>query len=787
MLSLEQVPRSFILLESEMLSCLKPPVASVSDVNKLAQMCNIKTESEMVKALLFFHKQGNIVYFQTDPRLSSLVILDVSWLLKTITEIFGFEHSYGQRGIISSKNLQDLWKLYSVSVYEGLIAILENFQFIYDFGTLDHRHKGFYFLPFLLSLEIPSTITTKWMDFPTSDEIQFGRIFKYSYIPYNLFEQFLIRLNYLVPPDHLIYWQHGVLIEKLKGKSILIFENTQEQFIQVYVRIPQFMGRLHGTFSVPKEAFQKHSEIISLILQIYDTISCLGILLGSIPDILLPCPHCIQARLTQPYLFTINQCTRCVAGNGTSAHLQCKQDSKRPQMISVKQICPDIALVFFQGNTIPYSAITIQEDIGMGSASIVRKGIWNNQTIAVKEFRLSEQVDQSSLSALYSEFVREVWQLNRLKHENIIQLYALCEFPLSIVTELFPKGNLYFYLHENSSQEMNWALKLKIALNIASGMNYLHSQKPILVHMDLKSPNILLESTDLNAPIIAKIADFGLSAALPTVAGRLVTNPVWLAPEIIRNKEYTHKVDVYSFGVILYEIAVRQKFFGELRFMSQLEDKILAGKRPTIPETCPKLISGLIEECWDNNPDHRPGFKQIFERLSKIEISEDMNTILEPSIFASTQRQSNEYWLYNMADAITFEDKAYVFLNDNCDKSIIGVYSFVTSEWEEIQCGGNIPSVYMGSGGTALWKDKILLFGGLNPTTGEYSNQLYQLNLKLFLWKLVPCTGNLPPKMKPNKIFVSNDELFVFGGYFNDISIVSIFKLSLKFKQWSEL
>lgn len=78
---------------------------------------------------------------------------------------------------------------------------------------------------------------------------------------------------------------------------------------------------------------------------------------------------------------------------------------------------------------------------------------------------------------------------------------------------------------------------------------------------------------------------------------------MWLAPEVLKEEEYTEKADIYSFGVILWELLTRKQFFGEYKFLSEIEERIIAGQRPEIPDTkecrmVPEYID-LIKECWD--------------------------------------------------------------------------------------------------------------------------------------------------------------------------------------------
>jgi len=205
--------------------------------------------------------------------------------------------------------------------------------------------------------------------------------------------------------------------------------------------------------------------------------------------------------------------------------------------------------------------------------------------------------------------------MSGLSHPNLVQFEGLCLSPLCIIMEFMAGGNLYDFLHTKEI-DMTWRVRVKIAVDIATGMAYLH--RGGIIHRDLKTPNIMMSGK--KGRLTAKVTDFGLSGLSTVMSGRAVANPVWLAPEVLRNIDPADptKIDVYSFGVILYEIATRTAFFGEISFMGVVEDKILAGERPTIPSDCPAVFSNLIEACWDNDPAKRPSFSKICDDLLEI-------------------------------------------------------------------------------------------------------------------------------------------------------------------------
>jgi len=127
--------------------------------------------------------------------------------------------------------------------------------------------------------------------------------------------------------------------------------------------------------------------------------------------------------------------------------------------------------------------------------------------------------------------------------------------------------------------------------------------------------------------IVAKVADFGVSAELilvPELKKKVVDNPVWLAPEILRKECYTEKADIYAFGVILWELMTGNDFTGEALgeqtgHLYAFEDEILKGVRPDLSQNdhaCPYPdFKELIREAWDGDPALRPTFDEISSRL----------------------------------------------------------------------------------------------------------------------------------------------------------------------------
>jgi len=99
---------------------------------------------------------------------------------------------------------------------------------------------------------------------------------------------------------------------------------------------------------------------------------------------------------------------------------------------------------------------------------------------------------------------------------------------------------------------------------------------------------------------------------------RKILNPIWQAPEMLRNEEYDEKVDIYSYGVILYEIFARKNYFSEKPQLFKIEDAVLRGERPSIDEPCLPEYVEMMQRCWSQEPKQRPSFPEIIERIDHI-------------------------------------------------------------------------------------------------------------------------------------------------------------------------
>ncbi|KAK6152330.1 hypothetical protein DH2020_014965 [Rehmannia glutinosa] len=210
---------------------------------------------------------------------------------------------------------------------------------------------------------------------------------------------------------------------------------------------------------------------------------------------------------------------------------------------------------------IPWNDVVLKERIGAGSFGTVMRAEWNGSDVAVKIL-----MEQDFHGERFKEFMRG-------------------------------RGSLYRLLHKRGAREvLDEKRRLSMAYDVANGMNYLHNHNPPIVHRDLKSPNLLVDEK-----YTVKVCDFGLSRfkantflSSKSAAG----TPEWMAPEVLRDEPSNEKADVYSFGVILWELATLQQPWDNLNPAQVVAAVGFKGKRLEIPPDMNPQIAAIIVACW---------------------------------------------------------------------------------------------------------------------------------------------------------------------------------------------
>ncbi|DBA69721.1 TPA: hypothetical protein ACH3X2_012649 [Trebouxia sp. C0005] len=309
---------------------------------------------------------------------------------------------------------------------------------------------------------------------------------------------------------------------------------------------------------------------------------------------------------------------------------------------------------------IEYSDLTFRKVIGEGSIGRVHLGRWQETDVAIKvlghipspatmpipapmqstghmsaidggDSEEDEETDEefldSNIDSTIKTLEREVSIMSAIRHPNVVLFMGVCLDPPCMVTEFCARGSMFDVLAKARTspllaQQLDWPKRVSMALDAAKGMLQLHSHKPPILHRDLKSPNLLVDKHWR-----VKIADFNLSRVMEAqavVSSISANNPRWLAPEVVTDQAYSTAADVYSFGLILWELLTWQLPWADLgpfQIMVAIAEK---QRRPPIPPeselpggTFPGLPAylDLMQACWHAEPQERPAFESCIITL----------------------------------------------------------------------------------------------------------------------------------------------------------------------------
>ncbi|WCJ27824.1 Protein kinase superfamily protein [Euphorbia peplus] len=251
--------------------------------------------------------------------------------------------------------------------------------------------------------------------------------------------------------------------------------------------------------------------------------------------------------------------------------------------------------VIDEGLLVDPKLLFIGSKIGEGAHGKVYEGRYRDRIVAVKVLHRGSNADEKA--ALESRFAREVNMMSRVKHENLVKFIGACKDPLMvIVTELLP------------------------GMSLPRAMDCLHANG--IIHRDLKPDNLLLTANQKSV----KLADFGL-AREETVTEMMTAETGtyrWMAPELYstvtlrqgEKKHYNNRVDVYSFGIVLWELLTNRMPFEGMSNLQAAYAAAFKQERPNLPEDISPDLAFIIQSCWVEDPNLRPSFSQIIRMLN---------------------------------------------------------------------------------------------------------------------------------------------------------------------------
>uniref|UniRef100_A0A665T8M3 Tyrosine-protein kinase n=1 Tax=Echeneis naucrates TaxID=173247 RepID=A0A665T8M3_ECHNA len=255
------------------------------------------------------------------------------------------------------------------------------------------------------------------------------------------------------------------------------------------------------------------------------------------------------------------------------------------------------------------SELTFMKELGCGQFGVVRLGKWRAQhKVAIKAIREG---------AMYEEdFIEEAKVMMRLCHPKLVQLYGVClqQRPLLIVAEFMENGCLLNFLRKKAA-DLKEAWLLSMCQDVCEGMEYLEAHN--FIHRDLAARNCLVD--DHNT---VKVSDFGMTRYVldnQYISSIGTKFPVkWSPPEVFHFSKFSSKSDVWSFGVVMWEIYSEGRMPFENLTNQEVVVKITSGNRLYRPHRASKLLYAIMYRCWHEKPQARPSFSELLEDIRKL-------------------------------------------------------------------------------------------------------------------------------------------------------------------------
>ena len=672
-----KVPQYYITLDKKITTLTrdlrkqkKCPILTLKDFYKIIETWSISDlvgKGEIMKAINFLHKAGKLLYYD-DPNcgLNELIFVNPQWLCNMMANIITIKtkNPFVSNGLMEVRHFHNLFKgqgtEFPSEYFNCFLHLLEKFEVGLNIGN------SVLLIPSLLPAERPSAeVFSNLIENPFYARVVLGA----DLVPYGFWSRFLSRLLHNIQElqQHIKYIQNGVtnMIERdgwcnieilVPSNSLQNIENNPISTLLTQTRAAHNPNN-HRVLQVWRQGlFYDDGELSFLVesLKSSDLLTCKkqGVLIfvskggegcnkfGLICDILLDlCNSWYPGVLLETFLLSeevvhsrmdLNQINTTLPSiyhwfENPNSSIRIANNEYR-----IEELAPDLLLLDLPKRFILSSdniEFDFEKTLGKGGYGSVFVGKYKRKSVAIKTYHQTRNSPESKKEAL-CELRRESMVLKNLYHPCLIGFVGILTKPhMSLVLEIAPMGSLNDLLKKSSNEgrpPFARQVYYLVAIQVALGLDFLHTRPHPIIFRDLKPSNVLVVSIDPLEQVQVKLTDFGIAAYLqPSGYVGLEGTKGFQAPEILKyggRVYYDHRVDIFSYGMLLYNIVSGSLPYNNVDGI-YVDSLVIDNVRPSL---CMEVLnSGLcflesiIRLTWDEDPKVRPNARSIIELVSQ--------------------------------------------------------------------------------------------------------------------------------------------------------------------------
>eukprot|EP01105_Mastigella_eilhardi_P028901 TRINITY_DN987_c0_g1_i5.p1 TRINITY_DN987_c0_g1~~TRINITY_DN987_c0_g1_i5.p1 ORF type:complete len:2096 (+),score=442.58 TRINITY_DN987_c0_g1_i5:292-6288(+) len=655
------VPANWVLVRD----ALRARPEKVLDYNTIASLmasCNVPpTDAELL--FTFLQRTDALIRLRdADNHLMELFVLDVPWLAHLVGKLFAFAplqalppllpRLYSHKGFLLPQWVASVAGGASTDDIEvaNAISCLNRFDAL---ASVFIGGTELYLVPDLLTQKCPQPeeLAQYWPPKPvalvaTQELLEHRRVYIFGFVPSGLFCRLLVRVHRIAGVRVKLVWRNGVVATLGKEVALVVFDPGVHR-LTLAVRFER-RDVVGGTKLIQRS----HKHLLRLLTGTVDCLitACYPGLRASMTQ-LIPCTHCLIARQQQQQqeqqevrqshplldedgctLFLLSDCQQAAATGQLLLH--CPRAGSECT-VRVDLLAPDTVPLLSRQLTIAEQELSTHRTVQLASsADSITVGTYRGQQVLIKEAPLvNEHPD------LLREFLSYAAAVRCASHKNVARLLGVVASPLRLVTEALPScvPLRQFLAARSPAEAMATAtdLSIRIALDIACGLEYLTSIVPAILQRDFSSNKVAVVDVNPRASICAKVCGWDNCRFTGLPPGDCGWR--WRAPEVSDPLSTTYAVasDVYSFGIVLWELVAPPpalpfaEFASNPKYASQSEDAFrqairqavtASNLRPTVPASCPAVLAPLISLCLVSAPLSRPRFPYITAKLAATQL-----------------------------------------------------------------------------------------------------------------------------------------------------------------------